>query len=78
MADNNYKSSGESALLDLRTRSLAEKITHDKKLNLNALYLRNKDIKALSFYKKLEEVLSLSLRKNLLVLIKKRLSINML
>ena len=60
MADNNFKSNGESALLNLRTRNLAEKITEDKSLNLNVLYLRNKDIKALSLYQKLEEVISLS------------------
>ena len=65
MADNNFKSNGESALLDLRTRNLLEKLTADKSLNLNVLYLRNKDIKALSLYQKLQEVISLSLRNNL-------------
>ena len=58
MADNNFKSNGESALLDLRTRNLVEKLTADKSLNLNVLYLRNKDIKALSLYQKLQEVIS--------------------
>ncbi|GIT64822.1 MAG: hypothetical protein Ct9H300mP23_04490 [Nitrospinota bacterium] len=59
MADNNFKSNGESALLDLR-REIYRKLTADKSLNLNVLYLRNKDIKALSLYQKLEEVISLS------------------